>query len=291
MIELISVTKSFEKNILNQLSFSISKPGIYGILGINGAGKTTTIRAICGLLDIDGGIINRDFDISTELGYMPEELALYKDMSVLSHMKYFCKLLNLNIDHTFEELSPLINKLDLSKEFSKPIAKLSKGTIRKVQFLCAIMHKPKLIILDEPFSGLDPVSTEVLVDEIRKFKDQGRTVLLSTHRIEHAETFCNHIFMLHKGTMIIDAPLLNVLMSENNSTTYELITNEIQQDLSDNRITTTSETLYTYRVEFKDTNSYLEFLSSLKQRKVVGFSQVRPSLRDIFFNKIKNESI
>jgi len=204
MIKLDKLCKSFgHKEVLHSISLQIDKPVVYGLIGPNGAGKTTLMRSICGILPASSGkIIYEDGRSVQEIAYMPDQTGLYTDMSVADEVKYIGQLRGLTPKEAMERALCYIKRLGLSKHIKTPIAALSKGTVRKVQFVCTFLIQPFLAILDEPFSGLDPISAIEMEKIILEKKEEGVTILLSTHHMEHAERFCDHIFMINKGKMM-----------------------------------------------------------------------------------------
>ncbi|BAR51647.1 hypothetical protein TFKS16_1389 [Tannerella forsythia KS16] len=285
MIQLNNITKKFgEKIVLNNLTLSIDSPGLYGLLGINGAGKTTTIKCICGLIDASGGSISRKLSPG-EIGYMPEELALYKDMDILSNMSYFCDILGLKVERIIPEIIPLIHRFNLNRDLRVQVGKLSKGNIRKVQFLCTIMHKPTLLILDEPFSGLDPISTEIMIQEITKLKNRGVAILLSTHRIEQAERICDHIFMIHRGEIVVNAPIQEALISGKSPMMVEITTLVALDGIKGAHLQSHIGEVYTYWIHPFDIN-HTEIIGALQKRKIIGLKRSENSLNDIFIDTV-----
>lgn len=248
MIYLNNISKFYgHKVALDGLTLSIDSPGLYGLLGINGAGKTTTIRCICGLTSVTKGTVKRCIPTNA-IGYMPEELALYRDMSVRSNLLYFCDILGLDPKKDLTDTMQLVTRLGLQKDLDTCVGKLSKGNIRKVQFLCTTMHQPKLLILDEPFSGLDPISTEIMIQELTRQKKRGVAVLLSTHRIEQAEKICDHIFLVHKGKVLIDAPKQSALTDKDNPMMFEVTTLSPIKDTEEFHLRQCIGETYTYWV-------------------------------------------
>jgi len=293
MIKLENVSKFFsKKEIIKSISLDIQEPLIYGLLGPNGAGKTTTIRLICNILEPDQGSILRSDDLKdvNQIGYMPEEVGLYNDMTILQEIMYFAKLHGMTKEAAFAAAEPLIKRFGLVQDAHKPISKLSKGTSRKVQFICTVIHSPKLIILDEPFSGLDPFSSQVLEKELISLKKQGKTIILSTHRMEHAELFCDHIFIISKGQKIIDQTMHD-LKVQNVKNSYELhLSNEAHIHNPDIEYTVEKKgDYYKYIINLKNDLKIEMLLHQMtKNNKLVYFRQETPSLKEIFLSKTLN---
>lgn len=215
-LELRDITKCFgDFTAVDELSLSIPKGSIYGFLGPNGAGKTTTIRMIMSIIYPDAGSISvlghpNSEDIKDRLGYLPEEKGLYKKMKTLDIVTYFGTLKGLSIREARRRAKRLLERYGLGDWLNRRCEALSKGMGQKVQILGTLIHEPELVILDEPFSGLDPVNVEVVRDIILNMKREGRTVIFSTHVMEQAEQICDYIFLIHKGQKIIDGALSQI---------------------------------------------------------------------------------
>jgi ABC-2 type transport system ATP-binding protein len=211
-----NVTKRFGDFVaVDNLSLNIPKGSIYGFLGPNGAGKTTTIRMIMSIFYPDEGTIevlghNRGEDVKDRLGYLPEEKGLYKKMKTAEIVAYFGKLKGMDSSTAKIKARELLTTYGLGDWLDKKCETMSKGMGQKVQLLGTLIHDPELVILDEPFSGLDPVNMEVMRDTIRSFKKDSRTVIFSTHVMAQAEELCDYIFLINKGKKIIDGPLREV---------------------------------------------------------------------------------
>jgi ABC-2 type transport system ATP-binding protein len=213
IIEAQNISKSYErKQALKDISLSVPKASIYGLLGPNGAGKTTFIRILTQIIGPDSGQIifngkplQRD-DIE-KMGYMPEERGLYRKMKVGEQVEYFARLKGMSKDQTYEAIRYWFNVFDIKDWWGKKVEELSKGMQQKVQFITTVIHKPELIILDEPFSGFDPLNAELVSDEIIKLKEQGTTVILSTHRLESVESFCTHVSMINNSQKVIEGSI------------------------------------------------------------------------------------
>jgi ABC-2 type transport system ATP-binding protein len=293
MIKLENVSKFFsKKEVIKNISLDIKEPLIYGLLGPNGAGKTTTIRLICDIVEPDSGTIIRSEYLKnvSHIGYMPEEVGLYNDMTILQEIIYFGKLHGMTKEVTLSIAEPLIRRFGLLQDANKPISKLSKGTSRKVQFICTIIHSPKLIILDEPFSGLDPLSSQVLEQELINLKKQGKTIILSTHRMEHAELFCDHIFIISKGQKIIDQTMHNLKL-QNVKNSYELhLSKEVSIDNPDVVFTVEKKgDYYKYIIGLKNDMKMEMILNNIIQNnRLIYFRQESPTLKEIFLSKTLN---
>ncbi len=215
-LEIKSVTKRFGEVIaVSNLSLSVPSGSIYGILGPNGAGKTTTIRMVMNIFAPDEGDIEIFGKKMTEgtkniIGYLPEERGLYPKMQTLELLIYFGQLKGMSAKEAERRGIELLERIGLSNWKNNKIEELSKGMQQKVQFISTIIHDPKIVILDEPFSGLDPLNTEVLKELMMELKKEGKTILFSTHLMEHAEKLCDFVTLINKGKKVLDGALSDI---------------------------------------------------------------------------------
>lgn len=209
MLSLAGVAKAYQSfQAVRNVSFDVPRGSIFGILGPNGAGKTTTIRMITCITRADAGTILFDgkalnADHTERIGYMPEERGLYKKMGVEEQLLYLGQLRGMTYKQAKAEIEIWFAKFDIDSWRKKSIEDLSKGMQQKVQFISTVLHKPDLLILDEPFSGLDPVNATLIQDEIELLKQNGTTILFSTHRMEQIEQFCEHIVLINQGRDVL----------------------------------------------------------------------------------------
>jgi ABC-2 type transport system ATP-binding protein len=207
VLEVKNLTKTFDgRNVLDTITFDVHKREVFGLLGPNGAGKTTLIRTILDIFRPDAGKISlfgRTFsdDIKDAIGYLPEEGSLDKDIGVAECIRYFAKLKN--VDAIDRKMDDWLEKLDLKEYQNKKIQELSKGMHRRLQFIIAILHQPDILILDEPFSGLDPINTKTLKDILLDLSSRGMTIIMSTHQMDEVERMCDRILMLNDGKMVL----------------------------------------------------------------------------------------
>jgi ABC-2 type transport system ATP-binding protein len=210
------LTKHFGRiQAVDSVSANIPAGSIYGFLGPNGAGKTTTIRMIMSILFPDAGSIqllgsNDPEAVKDRLGYLPEEKGLYKKMKVAELITYFGRLKGMNRSDAHARSISLLNQFELGEWTDKKCDTLSKGMSQKVQIIATLIHRPELVILDEPFSGLDPINVEVVREVILELKREGKTVIFSTHVMEQAEQICDYILLINKGRKILDGPLAEI---------------------------------------------------------------------------------
>lgn len=219
VLELNHVTKRFGSfTAVNQLSLKIPEKDMFGFLGANGAGKTTTFRMILGLLDASDGKISWDgkpinYSTSNIIGYLPEERGLYPKLKVRDQIVYLARLRGMQKQAALTELDYWLNRFKVPEYADKKVEELSKGNQQKIQFIAAVIHKPKLLILDEPFSGLDPVNVEQLKEAVIDLKNAGTTIVFASHRMEHVEEMCEHICIMHKGSPVVHGSLKEIKRS------------------------------------------------------------------------------
>ena len=216
MLKVENITKKYDNLIaVNNLSFTVNKGEILGLLGLNGAGKTTTFRMILHLLDDYTGNIylnNKkiDYDLTDKIGFLTEERSLLLKLTVLEQVKYYAILKGMKEKEVEEKLDYYLDKFDIKEYKNKRIKELSKGNQQKIQFISSIIHNPDLIILDEPFSGLDPINVELFKKEVLELKEKGKMIIFSSHRMEHVELFCDKIVVLVKGKSVLEGYLKDI---------------------------------------------------------------------------------
>ncbi|MCL0094112.1 ATP-binding cassette domain-containing protein [Dehalococcoidia bacterium] len=215
LLNVRNVSKQFGKNtVVDQVSFDVRKGEILGVLGPNGAGKTTVIRSIMDIIRPDSGEIRFNFqdnnNFLSQIGYLPEERGLYRDSRVTDILLYLAQLKEYPRDRARKRVLEYLAKFDLENAGKMKIKELSRGMAQKVQFIGAILHEPAILILDEPFSGLDPVSQDVFSEEIRNLARNGVAVLFSSHQMNLVENLCDRIFMIHKGKKVLYDTLLRI---------------------------------------------------------------------------------
>lgn len=219
MLRLKDVTKQFGTHTaVNRLSLEIPEKEMFGFLGGNGAGKTTTFRMILGLLDKTSGEITWDgeaidYEKSHLIGYLPEERGLYPKLTVKEQLTYLGRLRGMGKNEAVSELKTWLDRFKVPEYLNKKVEELSKGNQQKIQFISAVIHKPKLLILDEPFSGLDPVNVEMLKEAVIDLKEKGTSSVFSSHRMEHVEELCEHLCILHKGKQVVQGSLREIKRS------------------------------------------------------------------------------
>lgn len=216
MLKVENVTKYYDKlKAVDNLSFTVKEGEIFGLLGVNGAGKTTTFRMIMGLIDpSDGKISINDqlvnYEISEKIGFLTEERSLLTKLTVKEQIIYYATLKGMKEEDILKKLDYWLDRFEIKEYKTRKIKELSKGNQQKVQFISAIIHDPVLLVLDEPFSGLDPVNVELFMNVIRELKEKGKMIIFSSHRMEHVELFCEKLVILLKGKTVLRGSLIDI---------------------------------------------------------------------------------
>ena len=214
-LHIANINKSFgSKKIVNNLSFNIDEPGVFGLLGTNGAGKTTTIRMILGILEKDGGTIEWDKKTITRenvrFGYLPEERGIYPKAKVSEQLHYFARLRGMNYKEAKASMDYWLERLKATEYTHQVAERLSKGNQQKIQLITAIIHDPELLILDEPFSGLDPINTDLFKSVIKELLEKGKYIIMSSHQMAAVEEYCREILILDQGNTILAGNLKDI---------------------------------------------------------------------------------
>jgi ABC-2 type transport system ATP-binding protein len=218
-LKIENITKRFGQfTAVENLSLVIPEKEMFGFLGANGAGKTTTFRMILGILEPNSGKVTwdgRSIDYSTShlVGYLPEERGLYPKLKVREQLVYLARLRGMSKQDALVQLKYWLERFKVPEYMDKKVEELSKGNQQKIQFIAAVLHQPKLLILDEPFSGLDPVNVELLKDAVLELKESGTTIVFSSHRMEHVEEMCEHLCIMHKGSPVVHGSLKDIKRS------------------------------------------------------------------------------
>jgi ABC-2 type transport system ATP-binding protein len=293
-----NVSKSFaDVTALDNVSFSIPQNSIFGLLGPNGAGKTTLIRIITKIFVADSGeIIFDGQNIRTQkyanIGYMPEEKGLYKKMKVGEHLIYLARLKGLNKKQALERIEYWFKRLDVKDWWHKKVEDLSKGMQQKVQFIATVLHEPKLLILDEPFSGLDPVNSELIKNEIYNLHNQGVTVIFSTHRMEQVEEICKNIALINKGNLVIDGDVKEIKNRYKENKFY--ISFAEKKDIQPDGIFVPVEEGENHlTVKLNNGISRNALLSHLINRniEITAFHEILPTINEIFIKLVKEDNL
>ena len=277
---------------LNKVSITVPKGSIYGLLGPNGAGKTTLMRIINQITAPDSGSLIFDgVPLSkhhiSDIGYLPEERGLYKKMKVGEQALYLAQLKGMSYDEALEKLKFWFEKLNILSWWNKKVEELSKGMAQKIQFVVTVIHEPKLLIFDEPFSGFDPINAAIIRKEILELSQKGTTIIFSTHRMESVEEICDHIALINKAQTILEGPIEEIKKHFANNS-YEVIT--IDRVLNENdyfSIISQKET--NYSLLLKEGKTQQEALQSIiQQTEIISFRKEIPSMEEIFIKAINN---
>ena len=304
LLEVNQVSKNFgDFKALNNVTISVPKGSIFGLLGPNGAGKTTLIRIINQITMPDTGTVLLDGESLNahhikDIGYLPEERGLYKTMKVGEQALYLAQLKGLSKAEAKERLKYWFERLEIGDWWNKKIQELSKGMAQKIQFVVTVLHQPKLLIFDEPFSGFDPINANLIKDEILRLREEGATVIFSTHRMESVEELCDDIALIHKSNKILDGKLVDIKRQYKintfevgiHATNKEALKAELSQkfDVSLANFKTLENDLK-LNIKLNDgvkPNDLLSYLTS--KGDVSHFVELIPSVNDIFIQTVKN---
>jgi ABC-2 type transport system ATP-binding protein len=293
VLELNQVTKRFGKfTAVDQLSISIPEKQIFGFLGANGAGKTTTFRMILGILNPSGGSITWDgkeinYSTSPMIGYLPEERGLYPKLKVKDQMVYLARLRGMPKNEVLKELDDWLLRFKVPEYADKKVEELSKGNQQKIQFIAAIIHKPKLLILDEPFSGLDPLNVELLKEAVLELKESGTTIVFSSHRMEHVEEMCEHLCIMHKGKPVVQGALKDIKRAYGKKNLVIHADFELDELKRFPGVTNGKNTPEGITLQIKDEEVSSQILKSIVEKGFISkFVLEEPSLNDIFIEKV-----
>lgn len=297
ILELQNLKKYYAtQKAVDDISFSIPEGNIFGLLGPNGAGKTTLLRMITGIFYPDSGKIifdGKKLDPANDIakiGYMPEERGLYKKMKIGEQALYLAMLKGLSRRDAMKKIKEWFVKFEMESWWNKKVNDLSKGMGQKLQFVTTVLHEPKLLILDEPFSGLDPVNTNIIKDEIFKMAQNGTTIIFSTHRMEQVEEICQKIVLVNKGKKILDGSVSQVkddFKEHLFKVGFETLPETIDSKAFE--IIDTKENFFT--VKIKEGNKPSDVLQELLNHKagIISFNEILPSLNEIFIRVAGNK--
>lgn len=288
-----NVSKHFgEKLAVDNISFDINKPGVFGLLGTNGAGKSTTIRMMLGILKKDSGEITWNGKKverkNVNFGYLPEERGIYPKSKIYEQLLYFAELKGMKKENASKEIDYWMDKLKVSEYKNMTAEKLSKGNQQKVQFITAILNDPELIVLDEPFSGLDPVNTELLKEVILELVEKGKYIVMSSHQMTSIEEFCSDVVIINKGKTVLKGNLKKI------KDTYKanrLIINtkqDITAEVKELNLNIEKNIDNNYEIKIENEEIAHTLLKNLvnKNIEIDKFELKKPTLNDIFIEKV-----
>ena len=305
LLSIDSVSKKFGSHTaLNNISLNIPEGCIYGLLGPNGAGKTTLIRIINQISLPDSGKVffnNQELNTShiKQIGYLPEERGLYPKMKIGEQAIYLAQLKGMDRKAARLELKKWFEKFEISDWWNKKVTELSKGMAQKVQFIVTVLHKPKLLIFDEPFSGFDPINANLIKDEILQLNKEGATVIFSTHRMESVEELCEYITLINKSNKILDGNL-DEIKKEFKTNTFEVAVSapdvkslenilKLEYEISAPTFRTIGDNLR-MNIKLKSEQNSSKLVNLLnKNSRLIHFKEVIPNVNEIFINSVKND--
>ena len=287
------VKKYGDYTALNNASISVPQSSIYGLLGPNGAGKTTLMRIINQITAPDSGIVlfegkKLNKEHIKKIGYLPEERGLYKKMKVGEQALYLAQLKGMPYGEAVKKLKIWFERLNITSWWNKKVEELSKGMAQKIQFVVTVIHQPRLLIFDEPFSGFDPINASIIRDEIIKLRNDGTTIIFSTHRMESVEEICDHIALINNSKTILEGPIAKI-KDDFKDDTYELIIDSnslINSEKFD--VISSDQNKFKIKINSKDENR--EFLSLInKNHNIISFKKNIASIEDIFIKSVNDE--
>jgi ABC-2 type transport system ATP-binding protein len=293
MLKIENITKYYGNFLaVDNLSFTVKPGEIFGLLGVNGSGKTTTFRMIMGLLEPSAGTITLDgkpidYDVTDNIGFLTEERSLLLKMNVKEQCMFYGTLKGMSKEKIEARLDYLLDKFQIKDYKHKKIKELSKGNQQKIQFITAILNEPKLLILDEPFSGLDPFNVQFFEDEIKEMAKKGSMIIFSSHRMEHVEQFCKKLVVILKGKSVLEGDLKKIKQSYRKKNIF--IKGEIDKEsllkIKGVLDITKDEEQYIVKID-SDEVSEKVFKEVAKSGNITKFAVEEPSLNEIFIEKV-----
>lgn len=296
MLKVCHVYKYFDDYCVNNdISLDLKQGEIFGLLGPNGAGKTTLMRMLATVTTPDRGeILIKGENLGPKhvplIGYMPEERGLYRKMSVVDQLLYFAELKGLGRSHAKDNVRKWLHRLDIVHWADKKMEELSKGMAQKIQFISTILHEPEFLILDEPFSGFDPVNADMVKDLIIELKETGTTILFSTHRMDNVEELCDRLAIIHEGKKVLDGSIDEV-RREHFKFEYDLSFTDvvtIPEYFKHRKLEVVSP--HTYRITLEEDEPFNALLDwAYGTQKLKAFGEYLPTMHEIFVNKVSNK--
>ncbi|MBR1679744.1 MAG: ATP-binding cassette domain-containing protein [Bacilli bacterium] len=293
MLKVENVTKYYGDNLaVDNLSFEVQDGEIFGLLGVNGAGKTTTFRMIIGLLNPTSGKITLNgspinYDVTDSIGFLTEERSLLTKMTVKEQLIYYGTLKGMKEKDILERMDEWLKKFEISEYKDRKIKELSKGNQQKVQFISAVINNPKLLILDEPFSGLDPINVEMFMSAIKVFKEKGSSIIFSSHRMEHVELFCEKLVILVKGKSVLKGELKKIKKDYRKKNIH--IKGDVDEEILKKieGVVSVEKNAEEYIVKIESDDYIDDVFDKIKKSKhITKFSVEDPTLNEIFLSKV-----
>ena len=295
ILSLKNVVKRYHNHVaIDNVSFDVEKGSIFGLLGPNGAGKTSLIRIITTITGADEGSVFLDgeplnSDHPADIGYLPEERGLYKKMKVGEQLMYLAQLKGLSKSEAKKNINIWFEKFNIKGWWSKKVEELSKGMQQKIQFIATVTHKPKLLILDEPFTGLDPINSNLIKKEIIELHNNGTSIILSTHRMEQVEEICEDIILINVGKKILEGKVDEIKQAHKENLFRIGFSGSFPEDLKKGSFDIIEDLDNEVIIRFKEGHDSNELLSSLINRgiKIHSYNEILPTLNQIFIKQIE----
>ena len=294
ILSLRDVVKQYHNHTaVDHISFDVPKGSIFGLLGPNGAGKTSLIRIITTITMADSGEVILDgehinFDHPNQIGYMPEERGLYKKMKVGEQLIYLAQLKGMPGKEANRKLKHWLEKFDILDWWDKKVEELSKGMQQKIQFIATVVHDPKLLILDEPFSGLDPINTNLIKDEIDELNKKGTSIIFSTHRMEQVEEICENIVLINKGKKVLEGQV-NQIKEDHKENLFRIGFNgTLNPNHKSDSFDVVSDSDHELIIKIKDGRNPNDLLRELINSgvEIISYNEILPSLNEIFIKQV-----
>jgi len=292
-LKIENISKSFgRKLVVDNISLELDKPGVFGLLGTNGAGKSTTIRMLLGILKKDKGTITwngQEVDRKkVNFGYLPEERGVYPKVKIIDQLKYFAELKGMDKEEAIKSINKWAKELKVEEYLEMPAEKLSKGNQQKIQFMTCVIHNPELIVLDEPFSGLDPVNTEILKNIIINLVKKGKYIIMSAHEMHTIEEFCTDILILNKGKTVLKGNIKDIKKTYKANRLVIETEEDITKIIESKKLTIENSHDNLYIIKINEEKEGYDLLQSLIKEKINidKFEIMKPTLNDIFIEKV-----
>ena len=292
MLKVENISKSYGSNLaVDNLSFTVKSGEIFGLLGANGAGKTTTFRIIMGLLDADNGSVTLDnkkidYSVTDKIGFVTEERSLLTKMTVKEQIIYYGILKGMTEDEILDRLDIWLEKFQITEYKNRKIKELSKGNQQKIQFISAVINNPKLLILDEPFTGLDPVNVEMFKEAIYELQKDGCSIIFSSHQMEHIERFCEKLIILVKGKVVLEGYLKDIKKEYSKKNIHiegELDTKDLETVKG---VLEVNKLANEYEVKITDESIVTSVFKAVSKNRITKFLVEEPTLNEIFISKV-----
>ena len=292
-LKIENVSKSYgDKKVVDNINIELNNPGVFGLLGTNGAGKTTTIRMLLGILKKDEGKISWNGKEVTRknvnFGYLPEERGIYPKTKIYDQLMYFAKLKGMRQEEADKQINYWMKRLEVEEYKNMTAEKLSKGNQQKIQFITAVVHDPDLVVLDEPFSGLDPVNTELIRNIILELIEKQKYIIMSAHQMSVVEEFCTNILILNKGKTILQGNLTEIKNTYPANKVLIITKENIENKIKEANLSILLKKENEYEVKIDNEEQAYNLLNSLVNSniKIEKFEIKKPSLHDIFIEKV-----